>query len=96
MLKFNGTWRFDSPGAIPNGVVAGFSDLIGKMATPGDVQAVLEHFKSYFGRAAGTTTTWSSSTGWAETVLNSYIYQAAENAHCLSRPFMMRVKRCQN
>lgn len=80
MLKFNGAWRFDSPGLVPNGVVAAFSDLIGKVATQGDRQTILEHFKSYFGDAAGTTTTWSSSASWAETDLYSYMRQAAENA----------------
>jgi hypothetical protein len=36
MLKFNGTWRFDSPGEFPNEVVAEFSTLIGKIAARAD------------------------------------------------------------
>jgi hypothetical protein len=80
MLKFNGAWRFDSPGPVPNGVVASFSDLIGKIATQGDRQTILEHFKSYFGDASGTTTTWSSSTSWAETDLDNYMRQVSANA----------------
>ena len=60
MLKFNGAWRFDPPASIP-GVVSDFSDLIGKIATQGDRQDILEHFKAYFAPAAGTTTTRSSS-----------------------------------
>src|SRR6266478_361078 len=80
MLKFKAEWRFDSPGAVPNGVVGGFWDLIGRIATQGDRQSILEHFKSYLGRAAGTTTTASSSESWAETDLDSYVRQAAENA----------------
>ena len=80
MLKFNGSWRFDSPGKVPNGVVTGFSELIGKIATQGDRQTILEHFKSYFGDAAGTATSWSSSASWAESDLYSYMDQAAENA----------------
>jgi hypothetical protein len=80
MLKFNGSWRFDSPGKVPNGVVTGFSELIGKIATQGDRQTTLEHFKSYFGDAAGTATSWSSSASWAESDLYSYMDQAAGNA----------------
>ncbi len=80
MLKFKAEWRFDSPGGIPDLVIVGFCDLIGRIATQGDRQDILEHFKSYFGRAAGTTTTSSSSASWAETDLNTYMHQAAENA----------------
>ncbi len=80
MLKFNGAWRFDSPGPIPSEVVAAFWHLIGEIATQGDRQTILEHFKSYFGNAAGTTASWSSSESWSETDLDSYMRQAAENA----------------
>jgi hypothetical protein len=45
MLNFNGAWRFESPGGIPNGVIPDFSDLIGKITTQGDVPRTLEHFK---------------------------------------------------
>jgi hypothetical protein len=61
MLKFNGAWRFNSPGPIADGVSAEFSGLIGKIATQGNRQAVLEHFKSFFAGAAGSTSSWSSS-----------------------------------
>lgn len=80
MLKFNGAWRFDSPGSVPNGVFAAVSALIGKVATQGDRQTILEHFKSYFGAASGTTTVWSSNRSWAETDLENYMHQAAANA----------------
>jgi hypothetical protein len=80
MLRFKAEWRFDSPSAIPPGVISKFSDLIGKIATQGNRKDILEHFKSYFGRAAGTTTNSSSSESWAETDLDSYMRQAAENA----------------
>lgn len=80
MLKFNGAWRFDSPGAISPGVIADFSRLIGKTATQGSRQDVLEHFKVYFADAAGTTASWSSSTSWAETDLDRYMNDAASNA----------------
>jgi hypothetical protein len=80
MLNFNGAWRFDTPGAVPTALVTAFADLIGKIATQGDRQTILEHFKSYFAAAAGTTTSWSSSESWAESDLENYMSQAAENA----------------
>lgn len=80
MLKFNGAWRFDSPGRIADGVSAEFSKLIGKIASQGSRQSILEHFKSYFASAAGTTCSWSSSASWAETDLDSYMRDAASNA----------------
>jgi hypothetical protein len=80
MLKFNGSWRLDSPGAIPNGVVWEFSELIGKIAAHGDLQPILEHFKQYFAGAAGTTSSWSSSASWAQTDLQHHMGQAAANA----------------
>jgi hypothetical protein len=81
MLKFNGAWRFDSPGRIADGVSAEFSRLIGKVASQGDSrQSILEHFKAYFASGAGTTSSWSSSASWAETDLEGYICDAAANA----------------
>lgn len=80
MLKFNGAWRFDSPGAIAAGVSSEFSRLIGKIATQGGRQDILEHFKSYFAGAAGTTSSWSSSASWAEGDLEGYMNDAAINA----------------
>jgi hypothetical protein len=80
MLKFNGTWRFDSPGKIPYGVINQFSILIGKIAAQTDRQTILEHFKHYFAGAAGTTSSWSSSVSWAETDLDGSMRQAAVNA----------------
>jgi hypothetical protein len=80
MLRFNGTWRFDSPGRIAEGVADDFSRLIGKIATQGQRQETLEHFKTYFADAAGTTSSWSSSASWAESDLHSYMSDAAANA----------------
>lgn len=81
MLKFNGAWRFDSPGRIADGVSAEFSRLIGKVASQGDSrQSILEHFKAYFASAAGTTSSWSSSASWAETDLEGHMSDAAANA----------------
>jgi hypothetical protein len=80
MLKFNGASRFHSPGPIPRPVQDEFFSLIGKIASQGDRQRILEHFKTYFANAGGTTSSWSSSAGWAETDLDSYMNHAAENA----------------
>jgi len=80
MLKFNGAWRFDSPGRIADGVVSECSRLIGKIATQGKRQEILEHFKTYFADAAGTTSSWSSDAGWAETDLDRYMRDAGANA----------------
>jgi hypothetical protein len=80
MLKFNGAWRFDTPGPVADGVSADFSRLIGKIAAQGNLQRVLEHFKNYFAGAVGTTSSWSSSASWAETDLRGYMDESAANA----------------
>lgn len=80
MLTFNGSWRFDSPGSVPSGVRREFSDLISRIATQGDQQSVLEHFKAYFAPAAGTTSSLSSSASWAETDLQRHMDGASLNA----------------
>jgi|ERR1017187_205330 hypothetical protein len=80
MLNFNGAWRFDTPGPIPSGVDNAFFELIGRIASQGNRQRILEHFKSYFGSAAGISSSWSSSESWAESDLQSYMGHAAANA----------------
>lgn len=80
MLKFNGAWRFKSPGSIAGGVESEFSRMIGRIASQGDRQPILEHFKAYFAGAAGVSSSWSSSASWAETDLYNYMTHAAENA----------------
>ena len=71
MLKFNGAWRFDSPGRIADGVSAEFSRLIGKVASQVDSrQSILEHFKAYFASAAGTTSLLEF-IEWYKTALSS-------------------------
>ena len=79
-LVFNASWRFEAPpGEAPNRLINEFSKLIALIATHRPGQATLEHFKSYFAAAAGTTSNWSSSTGWAQSDLDSYMQQAALN-----------------
>ncbi|NCT74902.1 MAG: hypothetical protein GXC78_10240 [Chitinophagaceae bacterium] len=78
MLHFDSSWRFESPGKIPPGIESEFGDIIRKIAA--GKQDVLEHFKSYFATASGSTSSWSSSASWADSDLGNYMGQAAENS----------------
>ena len=79
-LEFNASWRFEAPaGEVPNNLINEFSKLIAVIATQRPGQATLEHFKGYFAAAAGTTSSWSSNSGWAQSDLDSYMQQAALN-----------------
>jgi hypothetical protein len=80
MLHFEGSWRFDSPGPIADGVVRAFADFIHRIVGQGDRKGLLEHFKDYFARAAGVTHYHSSSESWAETDLQDLVAQVAANA----------------
>jgi hypothetical protein len=86
-LRFNGAWRFVPPAdgtftntTIPTSALNEFQDIIRRVATQGELQDVLEHFKGYFCRAVGSAHVQSSNAGWAETDLRLYMEQAAENA----------------
>ena len=86
-LLFNGAWRFVPPtdgkfknSSIPTSALNECLDVIRRVATQGDLQDVLEHYKGYFCRALGTAHVQSSNVGWAETDLRTYMEQAAENA----------------
>lgn len=86
-LKFNGAWRFTPPAdgefinrTIPESMVSECIDLIGRVATQGDAQDVLEHFKGYFCKTYGAPHSWSSSASWALTDLWQCARSAAENA----------------
>ena len=86
-LKFPGTWRFKPPPdgsfanqSIPGSMLADCIELIMKVATQGDRQEVLEHFKGYFCGVCGVSHFWSSSANWAETDLLIYAQDAAANA----------------
>jgi hypothetical protein len=80
ILKFNGLWRFTSPGPIAANVSNDFYNLIGKVVAQGNRRQLLEHFKTYFAGAAGMVSNWSSDEGWADTDLRRYMDQATENA----------------
>ena len=86
-LKFKGAWRLEAPEdgeflnrLIPQDAVNDFFGLIMKVATQGDLQDTLEHYKGFFCAAAGSTHSWSSSESWAESDLRGYMSRAAQNA----------------
>lgn len=86
-LKFPGVWRHRPPSdgrfmneSIPEEAVRECLDLIVKLTVQGDRQKVLEHFKRYFCIAAGGSYNWSSNESWADSDLQTYAYEAAENA----------------
>ena len=87
MLKFDGAWRFSPPNdgrwqnsSIPGEAINAFRDLINKVATQGERQEMLEHFKGAFSAAAGMSHSWSSSVSWAESDLYEYMDTASVNA----------------
>jgi hypothetical protein len=80
MLIYNGAWRFTPPATIGDGAVSDCLQLISQIASQGEQQDVLEHFKIYFAKAAGSTASPSSSASWAESDLRRDMYGAAKNA----------------
>ena len=80
MLKFQSDWRFTSPGSLSIEVMNEFDDLVHKVANQGQQWGMLEHFKVYFARAAGSTASTSSSESWAASDLHNYMMQSADNA----------------
>lgn len=81
MLKFEGTWRYESPSQVENSVVWIFRELIDRICAQGDSWESLEHFKHYFAKAAGRYPSYrSSDEGWASTDLDSLMRTAADNA----------------
>lgn len=89
MLKFDKQWRFDSPGAIPGAVISAFQDFIGVIANQGSEKGTYEHFKSYFGGAAGISGGWSSSASWAQSGLYGTWLRQPKTRHSLSKPSTM-------
>lgn len=79
-LKFDNSWRFRPPASLDREIVNEFNELLKKIAVQGDSWDVLEHFKSYFARAAGTSSMRSSSESWADSDLWSYMISVSSNA----------------
>jgi len=80
MLRFNGSWRFNSPGPIPSTVEREFLGLIRKIVSQGERKQVVEHFKYHFSNAVGTAHHTSSSENWAWSDLEYLMDKAAANA----------------
>lgn len=80
MLQFEGKWRYDSPGAAEREVIWAFRELIDKICGQGWRKGVLEHFKSNFASAAGTSYHSSSDESWASTDLDELMNEASKNA----------------
>lgn len=74
-MQMEPSWRFESPGPLPPEAVRAFDALIDKVVAQGNRWRMLEHFKGHFGGSGG-----SSSESWAESDLNRFVGQAAENA----------------
>ncbi|MDN8039283.1 hypothetical protein [Burkholderia vietnamiensis] len=81
MLKFDGQWRYRSPGEMPADVVADLLALVMRIATQdASAQNVYEIFKRRFAQAAGRQTSRSSSEAWAKADMKDYAGHASENA----------------
>jgi hypothetical protein len=89
VLKFDSSWRHDSPGAVPIGVVRAFSEFISRIAPPNDRYSLLEHFKQYFAQAAGADYHPSSNQSWAQTDLDKHMELAAANAPLFIEAFYL-------
>lgn len=81
MLNFDPSWRLVSPGKIVPTVINEFAGFIRRVAGQhGNRQHIIEHYKGYFADAANRPHHHSSSLSWAESDLNTYMYDAGENA----------------
>ncbi len=86
-LKFRGAWRFNPPAdgryvnsAVPEDAIHEIIEVVLKVATQGNRQRILEHFKGKFCAASGAAHVWSSNASWAESDLWTYAREAAKNA----------------
>ncbi len=87
VLKFTNEWRLHPPEdgvfinkALPPEAAEEFLGLASKVATQGNRQGVLEHFKSFTAAAAGVTHSRSSNEQWAAADLERNLLNAADNA----------------
>lgn len=94
VLKFSNHWRFAPPqdGAYinkcaPRELVEEMLGLALKVATQGNRQSVIEHFKTYTATAAGAPNGRSSNEQWATSDLERNLIAAGENAPVLIEAF---------
>jgi hypothetical protein len=79
MPKFESAWRFNSPGPASSELVGAIDVLVQRVIAQGHGQAAIEHFKVYFAKAGGSTSSYSSNASWASTDLDRYMQTASEN-----------------
>jgi hypothetical protein len=79
-LKFGGNWRYRSASVLNSNALESCVQVVNRIAAQGDRKDVLEHFKTYFAGAAGTTTSGSSNADWAASDLKTLMDQASANA----------------
>jgi len=87
VLEFDPRWRFQPPPdgqfhnrAIPAESLTDFKSLIWKIASQTNRWKILEHFKTMFSRATGTSDIRSSNESWAENDLSNLMSEASGNA----------------
>lgn len=90
MLQFEASWRFTSPGPIPQGVVDAFHTFIERIGSQGDSWRIAERFKSFFGN-----TGQSSSESWAWSDLLDSMNTAAANAPLFIEAFYDGCATCE-
>jgi hypothetical protein len=97
-LKYPSSWRFarSKDVAVPDSAIDEFFNVIGKVAAQSDRWSVLEHFKSFFANAVGSTSYQSSSESWAETDLLSYMRELATNPPLFLEAFYDACESFQN
>ncbi len=87
MLEFEPRWRFQPPpdgqylnNAIPREAIAEIRSHFRKVTTQGNRWDIIEHFKTAFCRATGTSDVRSSNESWAEVDLMNLMAEASGNA----------------
>jgi hypothetical protein len=91
MLQFEASWRFTSPGPVPQGVVDAFHTFIERIGSQGDGWRIAERFKAFFGGSGR-----SSSESWAWSDLLENMNRAAENAPLFIEAFYDGCARCES
>jgi hypothetical protein len=87
ILRIDPRWRGKPPSSnkmetrvIPPEAVESFFSMILKISAQGHPKLVLEHFKRHFSLGMGSIHVDSSSTGWAQSDLQSRMEEAADDA----------------
>ncbi len=80
MLDFEESWRFTSPGEVPEEACREIFAFACTTAKLGERWQLFEMFKMYFAQAAGVQYFRSSDSGWAKTHLEDLMFKAAKNA----------------